>query len=184
MYKYLQTTLKFSNFVLLRVPINNNSCKKHLESPWCNLMLAPSRPANATVVTSIINKRWRRVDLPTPRARPLLINVCQHTINKARAWKMPSCICSSQLCIKSEFCCGICWKLQRLLEAATGCQRGPQYDRKCSFYFNCYFFCTTPTNRDLRQKAVYFPAQCSRIVYYVLNQCAQFVYKHPVGGAI
>ena len=49
-----------------------------------------------------------------------------------------------------------CWKLWRLLEAATGCRRGSQYDRKCSFYF--YFFHTTPTNRDLSQKAVYFSA--------------------------
>ena len=51
---------------------------------------------------------------------------------------------------------GDCWKLRRLLEAATGCWRGPQYDRKCSFYFHCYFFLTTPTNWDLRQKAVIF----------------------------
>ena len=34
---------------------------------------------------------------------------------------------------------------------------GQQYGGKCSFYFNCYFFHTTPTNRDLREKAVYFP---------------------------
>ena len=46
-----------------------------------------------------------------------------------------------------------------MAEAATGCWRGQQYDGKCSFYFNCYFFCTTPTNRDLREKAVYFPAR-------------------------
>ena len=52
--------------------------------------------------------------------------------------------------------CSSCWKLWRLLEAATGCRRGPQYDGKCSFYFNCHFFRTPPTNRDLRQKAVYF----------------------------
>ena len=55
--------------------------------------------------------------------------------------------------------CGNCWKLRWLLEAVTGCRRGPQYDRKCSFYFNCYFFCTTPTNQNLRQKAVYFSAR-------------------------
>ena len=52
-----------------------------------------------------------------------------------------------------------CWKLRRLLEAVTGCWEGPQCDGKCSFYFNCYFFRTTPTNRDIRQKAVYFPAR-------------------------
>ena len=39
-----------------------------------------------------------------------------------------------------------------------GYRQGPQYDRKCSFQLN-YFFRTTPVNRDLRQKAVYFPAQ-------------------------
>ena len=37
------------------------------------------------------------------------------------------------------------------------CWQGPQYDGKCSFYFKCYFFRTTPTNRDLREKAVCFP---------------------------
>ena len=34
-------------------------------------------------------------------------------------------------------------------------------DGKCSFYFNCYFFRTTPTNRDLREKSVYFPSRLS-----------------------
>ena len=47
--------------------------------------------------------------------------------------------------------------LWRWLEAAMGCRRGLQYDGKCSFYLNCYFFRTSPTNRDLREKAVYFP---------------------------
>ena len=46
--------------------------------------------------------------------------------------------------------------MRRLLDAATGCRQGPQFDEKCSFYFNCYFFCTTPTNRDLRQKLFIF----------------------------
>ena len=50
-----------------------------------------------------------------------------------------------------------CWTLQRWLEAAADCWRGPQYGGKCSFYFKCYFFRTTPANRDLREKAVYFP---------------------------
>ena len=59
---------------------------------------------------------------------------------------------------------GDCWKLRWLLEAAAGCWRGPQYDGKCSFYFNCYFFRTTPTNRDLRQKAVYFPSRVTATV--------------------
>ena len=51
------------------------------------------------------------------------------------------------------------WKLRRLLEAAMGYWQIPQYDGKCSFHFNCYFFHTTPTNQDHRQKAVYFPAR-------------------------
>ena len=46
-----------------------------------------------------------------------------------------------------------------LLEAATDFWRGPQYDGKCSFFFNCYFFHTTPTNQDLREKTVYFPSR-------------------------
>ena len=59
-----------------------------------------------------------------------------------------------------------CWGLQRLLEAATGCRQGPQYNRKCSFYFNCYFSHTTSTNRDLRQKAVYFPPRQQGVVLF------------------
>ena len=109
--------------------------------------MAPSRPANATVATSInkcLSTYRRRID---------------DTVNKGKDWKTPSCICSCQLCIKLEVCCGNCWKLRQLLEAAMGCWRGLQYDGKCSFYFNCYFFRTPPTNRDLRQKAVYFPAR-------------------------
>ena len=81
------------------------------------------------------------------------------TVNNGVAWKTPSCICSCQWRIKSEVFCGNCWMLRRRLEAATGCRRGPQYDGKCSFYLNCYFFRTSPTNRDLREKAVYFPPQ-------------------------
>ena len=54
--------------------------------------------------------------------------------------------------------CSDCWKLRQLLEAVTGCRQSPQYDGKCPFYFD-YFFRTTPTNRDLRQKDVYFPAR-------------------------
>ena len=79
------------------------------------------------------------------------------TVNNGVAWKTPSCICSCQWCIKSEVFCGNCWVLRRRLGAATGCWRGPQYDGKCSFYLNCYFFRTSPTNQDLREKAVYFP---------------------------
>ena len=75
-----------------------------------------------------------------------------NTVNNGVAWKTPSCICSCQWCIKLEVfcatvgCCGNGWSW-----------RGPQYDGKCSFYLNCYFFHTSPTNRDLREKAVYFP---------------------------
>ena len=38
-------------------------------------MLRITRPANTTVATSIINKRWHQVDQPMQRSRPLLINV-------------------------------------------------------------------------------------------------------------
>ena len=51
--------------------------------------------------------------------------------------------------------------LRRQLEAVTGCLRGTQYDGKCSFYLNCSFFRISPTNRDLREKAVYFPPWCT-----------------------
>ena len=69
---------------------------------------------------------------------------------------------------------GDCWKLRWLLEAATGYQQSPQHDRKYSFYFNCYYFCTTPTNRDLRLKAVYFPVwhpPTSTILAYSIEHC-------------
>ena len=79
------------------------------------------------------------------------------TVNNGVAWKMPSFICSCQWCIKSEVFCGNCWMVRQRLEAAKGCRQSPQYDGKCSFYLNCYFFCTSPTNQDLREKAVYFP---------------------------
>ena len=36
------------------------------------------------------------------------------TVNNGRAYKMPSCICSCQLCIKSEVCFSDCWRLQRV----------------------------------------------------------------------
>ena len=101
-------------------------------------------------ITTSINKR--------PRSRPLLINVyvnIQPIQMTNRRYSQQWCGC--QWCIKSEVFCGNCWMLQRRLEAATGCRRGPQYDGKCSFYLNCYFFHTSPTNRDLREKAVYFP---------------------------
>ena len=88
-------------------------------------MLAPSRPGNTMVATSIINKRWCQVDLPTGQLRPLLINVCQHTDDKstiqstrAGIGKQKTCICSCQLCIKLDFCCGDYWKLQQLASKA------------------------------------------------------------------
>ena len=54
------------------------------------------------------------------------------------------------------------WKARNV---CMGCWGGPQYNRKCSFYFN-YFFRTTPTNRDLREKAVYFPSRIGFLMYH------------------
>ena len=62
----------------------------------CSLLI--NQPANATVVTSIH-----------------LINVYDNIqTTNPRAWKTPSCICSCQLCFKSEVCCGGSWKLRRV----------------------------------------------------------------------
>ena len=47
---------------------------------------------------------------------------------------------------------GHCWKLRRLLEARN-------ITENALSILIVIFFCTTPTNRDLRQKAVYFPAR-------------------------
>ena len=89
------------------------------------------------------------------------------TVNNGVAWKTPSCICSCQWCIKSEVFCGNCLMLWRQLEGATGCRQGPQYDGKCSFYLNCYFFRTSPTNRYLREKAVYFPPRYQYRIFFL-----------------
>ena len=118
------------------MPINNNNYEQLIalvviilakntdhHSPWCNLKLAPSRPDNVTVTTSI-NKRCQ-VDPPMPWSRRLLINVYvniqmmnQRNSQQWRTWKTPSCICSCRLCIKFEFCCGSCWKLRRVAREA------------------------------------------------------------------
>ena len=104
MYKYLQThwTLKFSNCVLLRVPINNNyelpialfiilskntfmnhhcviSCLRQVNLPmqqsWPLLInVCAKSTCQCLVATSLINKRCQ-VDLPTQQSRPLLINI-------------------------------------------------------------------------------------------------------------
>ena len=140
-------------------------------------MLAPSRPANATDTTSIINKRWCQVD---PSMWPLLLinagatstrnatvatsinkRLCQHTDDESMiqstragigrchlAFAVANCALNGRFAAVTVGSCGDCWKLRRLLETAMGCWRGPQYDRECSFYFICYFFSTTPTNRD------------------------------------
>ena len=57
--------------------------------------------------------------------------------------------------------CGNCWKLRQLLDAkatAGSCRGRAVIWLKMTFLFEFFFvFCTTPTNWDLRQKAVYFP---------------------------
>ena len=90
------------------------------------------------------NKRWLQVDMP--RSRPLLINVYVN-IQMTMVW-LGRCHLS--------FAVANC-VLNLRFAAALDCWRGPQYDGKCCFYFN-YFFHTTPTNQDLREKAVYFPS--------------------------
>ena len=90
--------LKFSNCVLERVPIKKNDnyeqqiailllfYQKHLlESPWCNLMLAPT-PANATCIINVYaniqtNRRYRQ---------------------QGQSLEDTICSCSCQLCNKSE----------------------------------------------------------------------------------
>ena len=130
-------------------------------------MLAPNHPANATVATSI-NKR-----------------LCQHTVDESTiqssestraglerrhlAFAVANCVLNQRFAAATVGSCGDSWKLQRQMEAATGCRQGPQYEGKCSFYFNYYFFCTTPTNRDLRQKAVCFPARLLCIIVQKLQ---------------
>ena len=119
-------------------------------------MLAPSQLVKATVAISI-NKRlcWHTADISTIQstwAEAAGLGRC-HLV-----FAVANCLLIGRFATVTVGSYGDCWKLRRLLEAATGCQQGQQYDGKFSFYFNCYFFHTTPTNQDLRQKAVYFPA--------------------------
>ena len=82
-----------------------------------------------------------------------------------------------------------CWMLRRCLEAEDDCWRGPQYDGKCSFYFKCYFFRTTPTNWDLREKAVYFPPQVPSVasliflLALILSRCCGVVLGSEIRSA-
>ena len=92
-------------------------------------MLVPSRPTNAIVTTSIINKRWRQINPPMARSQPLLMNVYVNiqtrnwrSVNKGRAWKTPSCICNCLLnrrfATVTVGSCSHCWKLQRVADEA------------------------------------------------------------------
>ena len=83
-----------------------------------------------------------------------------------------------------------CQRLQQLLEVAAtagSCRASParpQYDEKCSFYFNCSFFLTTPTNRDLRQKAVYFlmwSRTCTNASKIALSPVQNSKLSHKIG---
>ena len=139
--------MKFSNCVLVRVPINNNNykhpiallviflAKKHLhESPWFNLMLAPSRPANATS----INKRlstYRRID---------------YTVNKGGAWKTPFAFAVAD-CVLNQVCCGDYWKLRWV--AGEACNMTEN-----ALSILIIFSVQLQQTEKLRQKAVYFPA--------------------------
>ena len=122
------------------------------------------------------NKRWLQID--TPRLQPILINVCVNIQMTNRRYSQQwSGLEDTILQLPIVYSDGVrihnlqlpivysvwgllrhCWTLRRWLEAATGSWWGPQYDGKCSFYFNFYFFRTTPTNWDLREKAIYFPS--------------------------
>ena len=90
----------------------------------------------------------------------MFMSTCRRQIADSQQWRgMKDAILHLQLPIV-YLIWGLlrhCWTLRRRLEAAADCWRSPQYDGKCSFYFTCYFFRTTPTNQDLREKAVYFP---------------------------
>ena len=128
------------------------------------------RQVGVTVMTSI-NKSWRQHD----GCPSITINVATSTINVATY--INKCLCQhgdEKSLIESTMVwlgrCHLAFAVANcvlnlrfaaaLLQVCCGTVgrwRGPQYDGKCSFYFNCYFFRKTPTNRDLREKAVYFP---------------------------
>ena len=91
--------------------------------------VAPSRPANATVTTSI-NKRL------SIRAGLGRLHLAFAVANCVLNWRFSAATVGS----------------------CDGLPARPAIWWKMLFLFN-YFFCTTPTNWDLRQKAVYFPAR-------------------------
>ena len=104
------------------------------------------------------------------------------------AFAVANCALNPRFAAVTVGSCGDSWKLRRQLEAAATAGSCDGYDGKCSFYFNCSFFRTTPTNRDLREKAVYFPP---RLVMYqkasschnlVLFQHESFVFAHGVAA--
>ena len=123
--------------------------------------------ANTIVAPSItINVVTRTINVATTIATSINKRSCQHADDKSLIqWcGMKDAILHLQLPIVY-----LIWGfLRRWLEAATGCWRGLQYDGKCFFYLNCYFFRTSPTNRDLREKAVYFPPRiCTSTIAYL-----------------
>ena len=92
------------------------------------------RPANATVVTSI-NLINVYVNIQTMNRQ-----ASRHHL----AFAVANCALNPRF---SAVTVGSC----------DGLLARPAIWRKMLFLFNCYFFRTTPTNRDLREKAVYFP---------------------------
>ena len=96
-------------------------------------------------------------------------HLCQHTVNtddnsaiqstmvwlgrRHLAFAVANGVLNRRFSVATVGRCGDGWKLR------CCCRRGPQYDGKCPFYLNCYFLRTSPKNRDLREKAVYFPPQ-------------------------
>ena len=141
-------------------------------------MLAPSQPANVTVTTSIINKCWRQVNPPMRWSQPLLINVCQHTVDESTiqstraglgrhhlAFAVANCLWNQRFATATVGSCGDCWKLWRLLEATTSCQWGPQYDRKCSLFYLLFFLYNSKKPRSQTESCLFSSTDCCNEFY-------------------
>ena len=121
--------------------------------------MAPCWLANTMVATSItINVVTSTINVATRVAASINKRLCQHADDKSLIESTMVWHERRHLAFAVANCVFNLRFSAALLGAAAmaDCWRGPQYDEKCSFYFKCYFFRITPTNWDLREKAVYF----------------------------
>ena len=109
-------------------------------------MLAPSQLVNATVVTTISKRLCQHT------ADELMIQSTRAGLGRRHlAFAVANYLLNWRFATGTVGSCGICWKLRRVAGKACNMMENV-------LYILIVFFRTTPTNRDLRQKAVSFLA--------------------------